>query len=77
MRCDNCGHDEFRHERVDRTFNVNGQVILVEHIPAHVCERCGDPSFDASVGERVRMLVREPARALRPIQGQVFRYDAA
>lgn len=77
MICENCGHNHFRSELVDRAFHVDGQLILVENIPAETCERCGEFNFNAEVGERLRTLVRQPHQPARVIQAEVLRYEAA
>lgn len=51
--------------------------MLVEHIPALVCERCGEASFEAVVTEKIRQLVQEPHTPQRTIQAEVIDYDAA
>lgn len=77
MTCDNCGHTRFHDERVTRTFVVEGKVIMVEDVPAQVCDRCEDASFSASVAERLRTIVHQPHPNARSIPAELLRFEAA
>jgi YgiT-type zinc finger domain-containing protein len=35
------------------TLDRNGQTFLVRQVPARVCDRCGEASFDEDVAKRV------------------------
>ena len=77
MTCETCGRDSFAPHRVDRSFHVNGKLVLMEGIPAQVCTHCGEANFDAQVAERIRQLIHEPHTPQRVIEAEVLRYDAA
>lgn len=40
--CHVCGHTAARSEFMSEVFMIDGQRVLVEHIPAQVCQRCGE-----------------------------------
>jgi len=77
MKCDNCGFDHLHEEPVTRAFVMNGRVVVVEQVPAMVCDRCGDTTFSASVAEHLRVMVNEPQPEARPIPAELLRYEAA
>lgn len=77
MICEVCGSDSFREKRVDRSFAVEGRPVLVEHIPAKICERCGEATFEAVVAEKIRQLVQESHTPGRTIQAEVIDFNAA
>jgi HTH-type transcriptional regulator / antitoxin MqsA len=64
--CHICGNTSARNEFVSEVFTINGRRVLVEHIPAQVCERCGEPTLSRETTERVRRLVHEerPAKTV-------------
>ncbi len=66
FECHVCGHDAARIEFVSEVFNIEGRRVLVEHIPAQVCERCGEATFSREATESVRQLVHgaPPARTV-------------
>lgn len=55
--CHVCGGAAARSEFVSEVFDIEGRRALVEHIPAQVCERCGEPTFSRETAERIRQLV--------------------
>lgn len=57
--CHVCGHTAAKSELVSEVFTIEKRRVLVEGIPANVCERCGEPSFSRETTERVRRLVHE------------------
>jgi len=59
FRCQVCGSTEAREELTSEVFRIEGQWVLVEHIPVTRCARCGDETFSRPVTEQVRRLVRE------------------
>jgi HTH-type transcriptional regulator/antitoxin MqsA len=69
--CQVCGGTAARNEFVSEVFTVDGRRVLVEHIPAQVCERCGEPTFSRQTTERVRRLVHE-ARPAKTVSLDVF-----
>ena len=69
--CQVCGGTAARNEFVSGVFTVDGRRVLVEHIPAQVCERCGEPTFSRETTERVRRLVHE-ARPAKTVSLDVF-----
>lgn len=77
MICEVCGHNNFHVERVERTFHIGDKLVLVEGIPAEVCDRCGAANFAASVAEQVRVLVHGSHPSGRPVSAEAIRYEAA
>jgi HTH-type transcriptional regulator/antitoxin MqsA len=71
FNCHVCGGTVARNEFVSEVFNIDGRRVLVEHIPAQVCERCGEPTFSRETTERVRRLVHE-ARPTKTVSLDVF-----
>ena len=55
--CHVCGSHEAEEKLVSETFEVNGETVLVEHIPAKVCKQCGEAIFDIDTGEHIRTLL--------------------
>ena len=55
--CHVCGSKEAREDFVHEVFTVGERRVLVEHIPAQVGGRCGEPTFSHTTTEKVRSLV--------------------
>lgn len=74
MTCEVCGVGRRERKTVDEAFLVNGRWVVVEHIPADVCSHCGEISFDADIGERVRQIVQSGQRPRIAIEADVYEY---
>ncbi len=72
--CHRCGSRETGRKSVSQVFDVNGKPVLVENIPALVCARCGEATFDLEVGERIRMMIHGESKPVRSIAVDVFDY---
>ena len=72
FRCHVCGGEAARRELVSEVFTLEGRRVLVEQIPAEVCERCGEPTFSRETTERVRQLVHGAGQPVRTVPLEVF-----
>ena len=44
--CHICGSHEAETKLISETFEIRGETVLIEHIPAKVCRQCGEVIFD-------------------------------
>ncbi len=72
FKCHVCGSTAARDELLSEVFTVDGRRVLVERIPAQVCERCGEPTFSSATTEKVRRLVHGEGRPVRTVSLDVF-----
>ena len=71
FKCHVCGHTAAKSEFVSEVFTINERRVLVEHIPAQVCEHCGEATFSRETTESIRRLVYS-ARPARTVPLDVF-----
>lgn len=71
FNCHVCGNTTAKSGFVSEVFTVGGRRVLVEKIPAQVCERCGEAIFSRETTERVRRLVHD-SRPEKTIPLDVF-----
>ena len=67
MTCDHCGGTVLAQAATYR-LEVDEQLVVVEHVPAQVCQQCGDRVYAADVVERLQQTIwhqRQPSRLLR------------
>jgi YgiT-type zinc finger domain-containing protein len=66
FNCHVCGNTAAKSEFVSEVFTVESRRVLVEHIPAQVCERCGEAVFSRETTEQIRLLVHDtrPAKTI-------------
>jgi HTH-type transcriptional regulator/antitoxin MqsA len=72
FKCHVCGNDAAHTEFVNEVLLVDGRRVLVEHIPAQVCARCGEAVFSRETTERVRQLVHGASAPTKTIPLDVF-----
>lgn len=72
FKCHVCGGIAAREDLVSEVFTVDGRRVLVERIPAQVCERCGEATFSRVTTEKVRRLVHGEGRPVRTVALDVF-----
>jgi HTH-type transcriptional regulator / antitoxin MqsA len=73
-QCHVCGSNEFNDETVDEVFHIAGQPVLVENIPARVCQRCGESIFSRETTEQIRRMLHGEARPVRSVRMDVYAY---
>ena len=59
FKCSVCGGTAAKNEFVSEVFTIDDRHVLVEHIPAQVCKRCGEATFSHETTEKVRRLVHD------------------
>ena len=72
FKCNVCGHTSARKELVSEVFTVENRRVLVEQIPAEVCEHCGEATFSRPTTEAIRKLVHGQGQPVRTVPLDVF-----
>lgn len=52
-----------------------GQLIVIENVPAWVCMQCGETTFDPAVVERIQNLIWSKAEPVRIIEAPVYNLE--
>lgn len=73
-KCEVCGNTVFHQEHVDEFFHVGRDTILVERVPAQVCDRCGEATFSHETVEKVRKMVQEHSQPTRKVEVEAFAF---
>ena len=58
-RCPSCGCNT-RQDAIKAAFWTSTGLFVVDDIPAWLCERCGEPSFETETAQRIQELVTHP-----------------
>ncbi len=74
FKCHVCNSTEGRSELISEVFQIDGEFVLVENIPAIVCARCGEAVFSRETTERVRLMVRQKRKPLKWRKVSVLEY---
>jgi HTH-type transcriptional regulator/antitoxin MqsA len=75
FKCHVCHAEESHTEWVSEIFQIDGKFYLVENIPAIVCSRCGEETFDRETTERIRTMLHGAVEPTKSISVDVFSYQ--
>jgi len=62
-------------ELVEEVFRVKGKFLLVEGIPAEVCQECGDPTYSRETTDKIERMVNGGAQPVRALKVPVYHFD--
>ena len=74
FQCHVCGSTEAEEKYIDMVFQIDGRPVLVEHIPAEVCTRCGEETFSRETTERIRRMVHGEGKPVKSISMDVYAF---
>lgn len=74
FQCHVCGSSEVQEKYITELFHIDDKPVMVEHIPAMVCVRCGEESFSRETTERIRQLVHGLGKPVRSLTMDVFAF---
>ena len=76
FRCHVCGATKARNEFMSEIFQIDGRHILVEQIPALVCERCGVATFSRDTTEKIRRMLHGEGKPRKSVKVDVFEFTS-
>jgi len=71
MKCDICGGKRKR-EKIVYSIYYNQSPIIIENVPADVCEQCGEQFFDPETVEMIQQVVWSSKTPKRTIATPVY-----
>ena len=72
--CPVCHATNSKTELVSKIFDFDGEYVLVEGIPATVCQSCGERTFSAETVEQTRRIIGNGSATARTVPLQVYDY---
>jgi HTH-type transcriptional regulator/antitoxin MqsA len=72
--CHICGSHELEKSFISETFEIRGETVLVERIPAIVCTQCDEVIFDLQTGDQIRAILHDDARPARRVSIPVYEF---
>jgi len=76
-RCDLCQAGRLRSRQVREYYRFGKRMVVMEGVPAWVCDRCGERYYTAVVAKRMRQLSKSASRTKRSISVLLARFVAA
>jgi len=69
--CSVCGGHEV-HKLVTYTQWYEGRLVIIENVPAWVCEQCGEIAYEPDVVDRILNVIWSGAEPVRVIEAPVY-----
>ena len=74
MKCDVCGVGE-RHEKLIRySLQMKGKFIVVENVPASVCDHCGEETLAPDIVERLQKMIWQSRTPVKILETPVYEF---
>lgn len=74
MNCDVCAAGRRRPQLIRYSLSMADSLILVDHVPAEVCDRCGEVSLSPDVVDRLQQTVWKREPPARIIETSVYEF---
>jgi len=75
MKCQLC-HGETKEKNISYNQWYKGRLVVVENVPAEVCQRCGEEYFTPEITDKIQRLIYSGA-AVKTMQVPIFDLSAA
>lgn len=74
-RCDFCSEGRLRSHQVREYYRAGKGLVVMERVPAYVCDKCGERYYDAHVAKQMRQLAKKRARVKARISFPLIRFQ--
>jgi YgiT-type zinc finger domain-containing protein len=64
-------------KRVTYTLEVNGKFLMIENVPARVCEETGESFFSPETVERIQQMIWGQEKPKRVIETPVYEFSTS
>ena len=72
--CQTCGNTTLLGDMVDEIFRIAGSFVMVENIPASICNVCGEKLYSPVTTAKLQILLRSTAQPLKKINLIAYSY---
>ena len=74
MKCDVCAVGERCPQLIRYSMSTAEGLILIDHVPAKVCDRCGEVTLSPDVVERLQQTVWQHESPARFIEAPLYEF---
>jgi YgiT-type zinc finger domain-containing protein len=74
-RCDFCLEGRLRSQQVREYYRAGKGLVVIEKVPAYVCDKCGERYYDARVAKQMRALAKKGTRNRTKISFPLVRFQ--
>lgn len=74
MKCVFCG-GKVERKLVTFSYEDEDKYLLVEHVPAEVCEKCGEKTYSPQVSDELLKFAKDEFKPVKTIKVPVFDFE--
>ena len=74
MKCEVCGTGERREKLIRYSLDMEDRLVVVEHVPASVCDHCGETTLSPEVVERLQHTIWHSRPPVRILETPVYEF---
>jgi YgiT-type zinc finger domain-containing protein len=74
VKCEVCGTGERREQLIRYSLSIGEKLVVVEHVPASVCDRCGETTLAPEVVERLQNTISTSRTPVRVLETPVYEF---
>jgi HTH-type transcriptional regulator/antitoxin MqsA len=74
MKCEVCGIGERQDTQIDYSLLLDDKFVVVEHVPAAVCDRCGETSLTPDVVARLQQTLWRSHAPVKTLETPVYEF---
>ena len=75
MKCEVCTTGDRREQLIRYHLDVDDRIVIVEGVPAIVCDHCGEVSVAPSVAAELQKTVWERKKPVRSVEAAVYEFS--
>ncbi|MFC2131157.1 YgiT-type zinc finger protein [Bacteroidota bacterium] len=57
FHCHICGSSEYTDDKVEKVFNIDGEIVVIDKVPAKVCKKCAEVSFTRDTLAHIQSII--------------------
>jgi len=74
-RCDFCLEGRLRSQQVREYYRAGKGLVVMERVPAYVCEKCGERYYEAHEAKQMRQLAKRAPHVKARISFPLIRFQ--
>ncbi len=74
-RCDFCLEGRLRSRQVREYYRAGKSLVVMDGVPAYVCEKCGERYYEANVAKKMRQLAKKGPRVKERISFPLIHFQ--
>jgi YgiT-type zinc finger domain-containing protein len=74
MKCEVCGMGERQEQLIRYSLLLEDKLVVVEQVPASVCDHCGETTLTPEVVERLQQMVWQSRPPVKVLETPVYEF---